>query len=72
MPFSDSGESRWCEVIGARALPRLARVDVPDIVHHIMIKGIERRNIFRDARDREDFLERLGNLRLEIKTPCYA
>jgi REP element-mobilizing transposase RayT len=37
-----------------------------------MIRGIERRKIFRDAKDREDFLERLGNLLLETKTGCYA
>ena len=37
-----------------------------------MIRGIERRKIFRDAEDRENFLERLGNLLLETKTGCYA
>ena len=53
-------------------MPRLARLDAPGILHHIMIRGIERRKIFRDAKDREDFLERLGNLLLETKTGCYA
>ena len=53
-------------------MPRLARLDAPGILHHIMIRGIERRKIFRDAKDRESFLERLGNLLLETKTSCYA
>jgi len=37
-----------------------------------MIRGIERRRIFRDVKDRESFLERLGDLLLETKTACYA
>jgi hypothetical protein len=53
-------------------MPRLTRLDAPVILDHIMIRGIERRKIVRDAKDRENFLERLGNLRLETKTACYA
>ena len=37
-----------------------------------MISGIERQKIFGDAKDRENFLERLGNLLLQTKTGCYA
>ena len=37
-----------------------------------MIRGIERRKILRDAKDRENFPERLGNLLLETRTACYA
>jgi putative transposase len=54
------------------AMPRLARLDAPGVIHHIIIRGIERRKIFRDNRDRENFLERLGNLLEETKTGCYA
>jgi REP element-mobilizing transposase RayT len=53
-------------------MPRLARLDAPGVIHHIIIRGIERRKIFRDNRDRENFLERLGNLLEETKTGCYA
>jgi putative transposase len=53
-------------------MPRLARLDAPGVFHHIIIRGIERRKIFRDNRDRENFLERLGKLLLETKTGCYA
>jgi hypothetical protein len=37
-----------------------------------MIRGIECRKIFRDAKDRENFLERFGKLLPETKTACYA
>ena len=53
-------------------MPRLARLDAPGVIHHIIIRGIERRKIFRDNRDRENFLERLGNLLEKTKTGCYA
>jgi hypothetical protein len=29
-------------------MPISARLDAPDVLHHIIIRGIERRNIFRD------------------------
>jgi REP element-mobilizing transposase RayT len=53
-------------------MPRLARLDAPGVFHHIIIRGIERRKIFRDKRDRENFFERLGKLLLETRTGCYA
>jgi len=37
-----------------------------------MIRGIERRKIFRNDKDREDFLERLARLLPETQTGCYA
>jgi len=37
-----------------------------------MIRGIERRKIFLNSKDREDFCERLSNLLPEAKTACYA
>ena len=53
-------------------MPRLARLDAPGVLHHIMIRGIERRNIFKNDKDREDFLDRLSILLPETKTYCYA
>ncbi len=29
-------------------MPRLARLDAPGVRHHVIILGIERRNIFED------------------------
>ena len=53
-------------------MPRLARLDPPGILHHIIIRGIERQLIFRDNFDRENFLERLFMLVPETQTICYA
>jgi putative transposase len=53
-------------------MPRLARLDAPGVVHHVIIRGIEGRKIFWDERDREDFVERLGELLPESGTSCYA
>jgi len=41
---------------------KLDRLDAPGVLHHIMIRGIERRKIFRNDKDREDFLDRLSTL----------
>ena len=46
-------------------MPRLARLDAPGVLHHIMIRGIEGREIFLNNKDREDFLDRLSNLLAE-------
>ena len=53
-------------------MPRSARLDAPGVLHHIMIRGIERRAIFKDDQDREDLLGRLSTLLPETKTACYA
>lgn len=43
-------------------MPRGPRLDAPGVLHHVMVRGIERRPLFRDDRDRDDFLRRLGSL----------
>jgi putative transposase len=53
-------------------MPRTARLDAPGVLHHVMIRGIESRKIFRNNNDREDFIERLGNLCSGTQTNCYA
>ena len=53
-------------------MPRSARLDAPGVLHHIMIRGIERRKIFRENRDRDDFLERLSDILPATNTSCYA
>jgi REP element-mobilizing transposase RayT len=53
-------------------MPRSARLDAPGVLHHIIIRGIERRVIFKDDEDREDFLSRLGKLLPATKTSCFA
>jgi REP element-mobilizing transposase RayT len=41
-------------------------------LHHIICRGIERRNIFKDNTDRNRFLERLGSVLQKTSTPCYG
>jgi len=43
-------------------MPRLARLDAPGVLHHVMVRGLERRAIFRDDADRTDFVDRLAAL----------
>ena len=40
-------------------MPRQARLDAPGLLHHIISRGIERKNIFRTRVDYEDFISRL-------------
>ena len=53
-------------------MPRRARIDAPGALHHIMVRGIERRRIFRDDEDRNGFVDRLGRVLEESSTACYA
>jgi len=53
-------------------MPRKARIDAPGALHHIIGRGIERRKIYVDDDDRENFLERLGRLVSDSGTECYA
>ncbi len=53
-------------------MPRLARLDAPGVVHHVIIRGIERKKIFRDDKDRHNFIDRLEDLLTATNTVCYA
>ena len=39
-------------------MPRRARLDAPGTLHHVMIRGIEGKWIFRDTQDPKDFVTR--------------
>ena len=53
-------------------MPRSARLDAPGVMHHVMGRGIEKRKIFLDDRDRMDFLRRLGELAKADGMEVYA
>lgn len=53
-------------------MPRKSRIDAPGALHHVIMRGIERSPLFRDAKDRENFIARLGGLLTETSTSCYA
>ena len=53
-------------------MPRQARLDAPGTLHHVIVRGIERRKIFNDVTDRKDFVGRLGELAADTQTAIYA
>lgn len=53
-------------------MPRKARIDAPGALQHIIVRGIEKKPIFKDRIDLERFLERLGDILSDTATPCYA
>ena len=53
-------------------MPRQPRLDAPGVLQHVMARGIERREIFKDDKDRKSFLERFANILEETQTQCYA
>jgi putative transposase len=53
-------------------MPRKARIDAPGALHHIILRGIERRSIFNDDQDYRNYRDRLGGVITETSTSCYA
>lgn len=44
-------------------MPRQARLDFPGTLHHVILRGIEKREIVSDDKDRNDFVGRMGGRR---------
>ena len=53
-------------------MPRAPRDDAPGVVHHVMVRGIERRRIFRDDRDCRELVRRLSVLMPELGFRCFG
>jgi putative transposase len=53
-------------------MPRKSRIDAAGALHHIIARGIDRKRIFDDDADRDNFLDRLGNVLSETQTVCFA
>jgi REP element-mobilizing transposase RayT len=53
-------------------MPRQARLDSPGTLHHVIIRGIEKKDIVQDKYDRKIMVTRLGDLAVETKTNIYA
>ena len=53
-------------------MPRQARIDIPGLLQHVIVRGVARTDIFLDDEDREDFVQRLSCLLAETKTICSA
>jgi len=54
------------------SMPRQPRLDAPGALHHLIGRGIERTKIFRNVRDRNDFLDRLSSLCCNGSLVVYA
>ncbi|MFZ0240338.1 MAG: transposase [Desulfobacterales bacterium] len=53
-------------------MPRQSRIDAPGALHHVIARGIGRRNIFNDDIDRDNFIRRLQTVLEQTRTGCYA
>ena len=53
-------------------MPRQARLDSPGTLHHVIVRGIEKKDIVNDKYDRKNMVSRLGELAEETKTNVYA
>lgn len=53
-------------------MPRQARIDIAGSLHHIICRGIERREIFLDDVDRDNFVSRLVEITTITSTRCFA
>ena len=53
-------------------MPRQARLDSPGTLHHVIVRGIEKKEIVSDKYDRADFVKRMGELAQETGTSIYA
>ncbi len=42
-------------------MPRQTKIDLPGLLHHVIIRGIEQREIFKEKENYQDFLLRLQN-----------
>lgn len=51
-------------------MPRMSRIDTLSLLHHTIIRRIDRRKVLNDNRDREDFVERISVLLAKIQ--CYT
>jgi len=53
-------------------MPRRARLDAPGTLHHVMVRGIEKRRIVSDVADRKNFVRRMGEMSAGTNTRIFA
>ena len=53
-------------------MPRKVRIDALGALQRIVIRGIERKAIFKDSTDRKNFTARLNRIIPETQTRCYG
>lgn len=53
-------------------MPRQARLDAPGTLHHVIVRGIEKRKIVDDTTDHQNFVFRIGQIAADTGTAVYA
>ncbi len=53
-------------------MPRIARVVITHVAHHITQRGVRRINIFDDAKDKKSYIKILSELSLEEQLEIHA
>ncbi|MEW6088013.1 MAG: transposase [bacterium] len=53
-------------------MPRGPRIDYPGLLHYVIIRGIERKNIFETDPDKKDFLDRIEKVFKKSDAKIYA
>jgi putative transposase len=53
-------------------MPRTARIEIPNILQHVIMRGIEKRDIFTGDDDRHDFVTRFSRFLESTGTDCLA
>lgn len=61
-----------CFILACNIMPRTRRLDWKNAFHHVMARGVEKRNIFVDDSDRRRFVSRLGRYAEETGIDIYA
>ena len=61
-------QRHFIRLIKEDKMPRRARLDAPGTLHHVIVRGIEKRRIVNDVADRKNFVKRLGELAAGTKT----
>jgi REP element-mobilizing transposase RayT len=53
-------------------MPRSKRLDIPGAIHHVIVRGLERRRIFNDDNDYLNFISRIEKSIKRTNAFCYA
>lgn len=53
-------------------MPRHKRINVPGAIHHVIVRGLNRQDIFLNDKDRNDFLFRLEKSLAQTGCQCFA
>jgi putative transposase len=47
-------------------------LDSPGTLHHVIVRGIERKEIVSDNKERKESITRMGDIAIETETAIYA